>query len=147
MTVVVMQRMAIYLNTTCVAPSSVVIQQHYGRTASFNRTWAEFKVEFGDVSGNYWIGNERLHQLTLNERYKLRIDLRAKYDYEWYWAEYMNFFVDDESAGYRLYVGGYSGTAGNCMSPSSGMKFTTRDRDNDLLANANCAVISEGAGF
>ena len=30
----------------------------------FNRDWNSYREGFGDASGNYWIGNEHLHQIT-----------------------------------------------------------------------------------
>jgi len=30
----------------------------------FNRGWNSYREGFGDASGNFWIGNEHLHQLT-----------------------------------------------------------------------------------
>ena len=53
--------------------------------------------------------------------------------------------VEDENQGYRLHIGGYRGTAGDSMGPGpyshnlDGMKFTTRDRDNDKGEGSNCA--------
>jgi len=43
----------------------------------FNRSWDEFKVGFNDIKGNYWLGNELLHQLTKNGLYKLRFELKS----------------------------------------------------------------------
>jgi Fibrinogen beta and gamma chains, C-terminal globular domain len=119
-------------------PETVLVQQHYGGTTFFNRSWDEYKFEFGDVTGNYWIGNERLHQLTRDGHYKLRVDLEAKLNGQWYWAEYHNFRVWDESTKYRLDIGGYSGTAGDSLAYNNGMKFSTRDQDNDLWSS-HCA--------
>ena len=53
-----------------------LIQQNDG-SGFFNRSWVEFKVGFGDPSGNYWLGNDLLSQLTANYRYKLRFDLQS----------------------------------------------------------------------
>ena len=55
--------------------------------------------------------------------------------------------VEAEDQGYRLHIGGYSGTAGDGMAGSyslNGMKFTTWDRDNDKAEN-NCAQSWKGA--
>jgi len=53
-----------------------------------NRSWAEFKEGFGDPSGNYWLGNDLLSQLTANYRYKLRFDLQQYGTGKWYYAEH-----------------------------------------------------------
>jgi hypothetical protein len=87
-------------------------------TTFFQRTWAEFKAGFGNISGNYWIGNEQLHQLTMNGQYRLRVDLQAKLDCQWYWAEYSQFVVGNEASFYQLTLSGYTGTAGDCMTCS-----------------------------
>jgi len=56
----------------------LLIQQNINGSNFFNRSWAEFKVGFNDSRGNYWLGNELLHQLTYSGgRYKLRFDLQA----------------------------------------------------------------------
>ena len=55
--------------------------------------------------------------------------------------------MDTEANGYRLTVGGYTGTAGDEMVVGgsvyhdlNGMKFTTVYNDNDIAPNINCAV-------
>ena len=47
--------------------------------------------------------------------------------------------------GYRLHIGGYSGNAGDSMNyhNHNGMKFSTRDRDNDK-SSGNCAQAYNG---
>jgi len=115
--------------------------------ASFNRTWAEFKAGFGNQTGNYWIGNDALYQLTKGGRYKMRFDLQSRNNSLWYWAEYSTFIVGNESTGYMLKIGGYSGNVTtDAASTQNGMSFTTFDRDNDAYAGANCAEVF-GGGF
>jgi len=124
----------------------VLIQQYDG--SGFNRPWAEFKVGFGDPSGNYWLGNDLLSQLTANNRYKLRFDLQQNGTGNWYYAEYSTFRVLSEADNYTLQVGGFSG---NASFDAFGLyqntgKFTTFDRDNDRWSSENCAAI-RGGGF
>ena len=71
----------------------MLIQQNVDGSNFFNRSWAEFRVGFGDPSGNYWLGNELLSQLTANNTYKLRFDLQSRNTSNWYYAEYSTFIV------------------------------------------------------
>jgi len=125
----------------------LLIQQNVDGSDFFNRSWAEFKVGFGDPNGNYWLGNELLSQLTKNNSYKLKFDLQSRYT-SWYHAEYSTFRVLTEADNYKLQVAGYSGNAGrDAFRYQNGMMFTTYDRDNDQLSNKpNCAV-QYGGGF
>ena len=126
----------------------MLIQQNVDGSDFFNRSWAEFKVGFNDSNGNYWLGNELLSQLTLNNRYKLKFDLQSRSNFSnWYHAEYSTFRVLTETSNYELVVAGYSGNAGNdALSHQNGMMFSTYDRDNDLWSGVNCAV-RHGGGF
>ena len=131
----------------------LLIQQNVdGSTDFFNRSWEEFKVEFNDSRGNYWLGNELLHQLTSTGRYKLRIDLQARGNLSWYYAEYSGFLVLSKQTNYLLRVHGYSGNVGVDAFGTyhNNMMFTTYDRDNDQWTNSdsnnNCAV-AHGGGF
>ncbi len=53
--------------------------------------------------------------------------------------------IEGEDQGYLLHVGGYRGDAGDSMAGSgsvyinNGMKFSTRDRDNDKWGSGSCA--------
>jgi len=113
----------------------------------FNRSWAEYKVGFNDSNGNYWLGNDLLHQLTNTpySAHKLRFDLHAT-NGSWYYAEYSRFIVDSEASKYRMHVSGYSGNAGGYgFSYHDGSKFTTYDRDYDQYYKKT--AVSWGAGF
>lgn len=129
----------------------ILVQQHYAGTTFFDRDWDEYKKGFGDRCCNYWIGNDLLYTLTRSDLYSMRIDVIAQYGGRRYWAEYRTFRVDDEATGYRLHVGGYSGTAGDSFTMSyeslNGTKFSSRDRDNDMDVFRHCAALdNEGAG-
>lgn len=57
------------------------------------------------------LGNELLHVLTSNRKYKLRIDLED-FDGQKRYAQYSTFSISSSADGYRLNVDGYSGNAG-----------------------------------
>ena len=60
-------------------------------------------------------GNENLHLITSNKRYKLRIEL-ADWEGNTRYAEYDNFRVGSEQEKYKLIsIGTYSGNAGQHM--------------------------------
>ena len=130
----------------------MLIQQNVGGSNYFfNRSWEEFKVGFNDSRGNYWLGNELLHQLTYSGPYKLRFDLQDR-NGSWYYAEYSTFIVYSETSNYKITVSGYSGNAGDAFLYANNLSFTTYDRDNDPFTHSypsyknNCAVYN-GAGF
>jgi len=110
----------------------------------FNRSWAEFKVGFNDSRGNYWLGNDLLHQLTNEARYKLRCLVQARSNGVVYVANYGTFLVASESTNYTLRVAEYSGNAGDSMSYHNGMMFSTYDIDNDRDDSGNCAQVFAG---
>jgi len=108
----------------------------------FNRSWSEFKAGFNDSRGNYWLGLELLHRLTLSGRYKLKFELQSRLNLNWYYAEYRTFIVLGETLEYLVHMGGYSGNAGqDSFRLQNGMMFSTFDRDNDQSMK-NCARLN-----
>ena len=63
-------------------------------------------------------------------------------------AMYESFKILDSSQEYEIRVSGYRespGSAGDSLKYHSGMKFTTKDKDNDKDAKHNCASVYKGA--
>ena len=136
--------MCVYSVADC---TPLLIQQNDG-SGSMNRSRAEYKVGFGERSGNYWLGNDLLSQLTANFRYKLRFDLQQYGTGTWYYAEYSRFRVLPEPY-YALKVGGFSGNVSDDAFGrySNGERFSTFDFDNDRWwTSGNCAA-ALGGGF
>lgn len=129
-----------------------VIQQRLDGSVSFNRTWAEYKKGFGNLRGEFWLGNDHIHLLTKSKDMVLRIDLE---DFEGVreYSKYDEFYVANEYLRYRLSISGYSGTAGNAISFNKHFNhdqkfFSTPDRDNDMYPSGNCgAYYSSGWWF
>ena len=80
-----------------------VIQRRFDGSVDFYRNWADYKAGFGDSSGEFWFGNENLHQLTKDRNYKLKIELVDK-DGTVAVVEYRTFIVGDEKSYYTLTV-------------------------------------------
>ncbi|KAM5165015.1 angiopoietin-related protein 2-like [Mantella aurantiaca] len=92
-----------------------VIQRRQDGSVNFSRTWEEYKEGFGDLSGDFWLGNEKVHQLTREGGFGLRIDLEDWSGQRKY-AAYREFSVGDEASGYRLHVLVAGGTAEDSFS-------------------------------
>ncbi|KAL3885244.1 hypothetical protein ACJMK2_025332 [Sinanodonta woodiana] len=118
------------------------IQRRVSGDVDFYRNWSDYKQGFGDLNGNFWVGNNNIYDLTAQGNYTLRIDLSVS-DTNKTYAMYSSFKVGDENSGFFLTAGGYNGTAGDSFSYHSGAKFTTKDQDNDV-DGTNCAELYKG---
>jgi ficolin len=109
-----------------------VIQRRVSKS-DFFKTWDEYETGFGNLSDNFYLGNRIIHEITSQgkyQKYQLRVDLTT-FQGESAYAEYSQFSIGDSESSYRLDVSGYSGTAGDALGYHNGMKFSTKDRDND----------------
>ncbi|XP_078314406.1 ryncolin-1-like isoform X2 [Crassostrea virginica] len=120
-----------------------VIQNRMDKSTDFYRTWKEYKAGFGSPSQNYWIGNDVIHLLTKNKPQRLRVELQ-RFSGETGYAEYSTFAVGNEASKYRLNVSGFKGNIGDSLVYHNGMKFSTRDQDNDK-SGRNCSQDYHGA--
>jgi len=81
-------------------------------SVDFYRNWYSYKLGFGALNGEFWLGNDNLvAALQANLKNELRIDFESTTNEQAY-AKYSSFNVGDESTGYTLSVSGYNGTAG-----------------------------------
>ncbi|XP_078484274.1 uncharacterized protein LOC100175832 [Ciona intestinalis] len=110
-----------------------VFQRRYDGSEDFQRNWDDYKVGFGNNSGEFWLGLEALHQMTRRSGCRLRVDI-WDYSEDHAFAEYSEFSIGDEASLYRLYIDGYSGTSGDSMTQHNNVPFSTIDRDNDSHA-------------
>ncbi|XP_028919832.1 fibrinogen C domain-containing protein 1 [Ornithorhynchus anatinus] len=125
-----------------------VFQRREDGSVNFFRGWEAYRDGFGKLTGEHWLGLKRIHALTTQASYELHIDLED-FDNGTAYAHYGTFgvglfSVDPEEDGYPITIAEYSGTAGDSFLKHNGMKFTTKDRDNDHSEN-NCASFYHGA--
>ncbi|XP_067032807.1 microfibril-associated glycoprotein 4-like [Acropora muricata] len=120
-----------------------VFQKRRDGSIDFYRNWDAYKRGFGNVNGEFWLGLDKIHRLTVSGNTKLHVDLEDIHGSTAF-AEYNSFTVASERAKYQLSLGRYSGTAGDALSYHRGQTFSTKDRNNDLYS-ANCAVTYTGA--
>ncbi|XP_033757340.1 ficolin-1-like [Pecten maximus] len=123
--------------------SRMVIQRRTSEDVDFYRNWADYKSGFGNLMGNFWIGNDILHILTNSPRI-LRVELEA-WDGTKGYAQYSEFQVANEALNYRLSVQGFSGNVSyDVFGSHNGYAFTTFNRDNDIKEDENCALQYRG---
>ncbi|XP_072167985.1 ficolin-2-like [Diadema setosum] len=125
--------------------SEQLLRRRADGSLRFDRLWREYKVGFGDVMSEHWLGNEKIYHLTAQRDYELRVELGDVEGNEAF-AIYKSFRIDNETMKYRLHVSGYCGNAGDSLSAHDGRFFTSRDQDNDIYNN-NCARIHFGSAW
>lgn len=123
----------------------LVIQNREDGALNFYKSWLDYVHGFGSLSGEFWLGLEKLHALTSSEIHELLI-LLEDFDGNHRWAHYSAFVLAGEKEHYAISVlGHYNGTAGDSLSYHAGHKFSTFDMDNDGWGDGNCAQAHSGA--
>ena len=119
-----------------------VFQRRKDGSVDFHRNWKDYENGFGDVTGDFWLGNKWIHALTSLGTTELRIDFDGGR-----YVKYTKFSVGDAASKYKLTESGYSGSAGlgdQLNYYHNNMKFSTYDQDNDGTDRDNCALLFKG---
>nr|XP_009937902.1 PREDICTED: tenascin-R [Opisthocomus hoazin] len=136
------QRVQVYCDMTTDGGGWIVFQRRQNGLTDFFRKWADYRVGFGNLEDEFWLGLDNIHKITSQGRYELRIDMRD--GQEAAYAYYDKFSIGDSRSLYKLRIGDYNGTSGDSLSYHQGRPFSTKDRDNDV-AVTNCAMSYKGA--
>uniref|UniRef100_A0A182Y0M0 Fibrinogen C-terminal domain-containing protein n=1 Tax=Anopheles stephensi TaxID=30069 RepID=A0A182Y0M0_ANOST len=121
----------------------VVIQHRFNGTEEFYRNWTEYENGFGTLDEEFWLGNEKIYQLTAEKPREIAFVME---DFEGNKgiARYASFKLGDKTEKYTLKsLGSFSGTAGDSLSRNVGSKFSTYDMDNDR-SSSHCALLYVG---
>ncbi|XP_028140670.1 microfibril-associated glycoprotein 4 isoform X2 [Diabrotica virgifera virgifera] len=120
------------------------IQKRFDGSQDFYLGWRDYKFGFGDLNGEFWMGLENIYHMTAFETNELLIELTDR-DKKNAYAQYTSFSIGPEKDGYPLNVlKGFSGDAGDALTPHLNAKFTTHDVDQDTNPG-NCAQMYNGA--
>ncbi|XP_029565542.1 tenascin-R isoform X8 [Salmo trutta] len=136
------QPIQVYCDMTTDGGGWMVFLRRQNGNLEFFRNWKNYTGGFGDMNDEFWFGLANLHKMTASGQYELRVDLRdnGKSAY----AQYDKFTIAEPRSRYKMYLGTYSGTAGDSMIYHHGRPFSTYDNDNDI-AVTNCALSYKGA--
>ncbi|XP_049297105.1 fibrinogen-like protein A [Anopheles funestus] len=122
----------------------IVFQHRFNGSTDFYRNWQEYKNGFGNLEGEFWLGLDRIHQLTASRPHELVVLLENLRGHKMH-AKYDQFEIGDEYEKYVLKkLRNYSGSHGDFFYHDRGMKFSTFDADNDK-STKNCAETLNGA--
>ncbi|XP_032631326.1 angiopoietin-related protein 7 isoform X2 [Chelonoidis abingdonii] len=119
-----------------------IIQRRKVGLISFNRDWKQYKEGFGNIRGDFWLGNENIYRLSRRPTL-LRVELE---DWEGNirYAQYNQFTLSNEFNSYRLFLGNYTGNTGHdSLRYHNNTAFSTKDKDNDKCVD-DCAALRKG---
>ncbi|XP_022595584.1 tenascin-like isoform X1 [Seriola dumerili] len=136
------QPLRVYCDMTTDGGGWMVFLRRQNGKLEFFRNWKNYTAGFGSMNDEFWLGLSNLHKITSSGHYELRVDMRDKGELAY--AQYDKFTIAEPRTRYKVYIGAYSGTAGDSMTYHQGRPFSTYDNDNDV-AVTNCALSYKGA--
>ena len=92
----------------------------------------------------HWLGTHNIHVLSNQDLYSLRVEL-TDWNRQVRVAEYSSFLVTDEQDGYRMFVSGFSGDAGDGLSNHHGFEFKVATGATDTTSGSDCVPLVHGA--
>ncbi|XP_053692434.1 ficolin-1-like [Sabethes cyaneus] len=130
----------VYCDHTVENGGWTVIHRRFDGKLNFNRNWDDYRRGFGNLQSEYWLGLEKMHQITRNDNYELLV-VMTSFKGTTKSARYNRFMVGSEFENYKLTVGQFiSGDTDDELSHHDGNMFSTKDRDNDKHEKS-CAEI------
>jgi hypothetical protein len=133
---------SVYCDMTTDGGGWIVFQRRQDGSVDFYRDWDDYRNGFGYLNGEFWLGLDKIYHLTKVPQL-LRIDLGDFHGKKKY-AKYTNFAIGNERMKYPITLGRYSGNAGDSLLSHQGMKFSTKDMDNDIYEQ-HCSTMYHGA--
>ena len=93
-------------------------------SVDFYLDWSDYKYGFGSVASEHWLGNDKIHRLSTQKAYQLRVDLED-FDENTTYALYDQFNLGTETTKYTLLAGSYSGDAGIFIIQFNSVQFNS----------------------
>ena len=92
-----------------------VILNRVDGSQDFNLDWIAYREGFGNIEGEHWLGNEKLHQITSKKNCSMKMEVAYCDTEEKGYALYETFMVGAENSNYMMFVNGYSRTTGQIV--------------------------------
>ncbi|XP_070701311.1 angiopoietin-related protein 3-like [Pempheris klunzingeri] len=122
-----------------------VIQRRGDGSVNFDQNWEMYENGFGHFQGEFWLGLRKIHSLAAQGNSVLHIQLE-----DWKqgrrFVEY-RFYLNGPESNYTIHLTHLSGNLPDPMSNHTGIKFSTKDRDNYSHQDFNCAHNTGGWWF
>ena len=127
-------------------------------TQDFAKEWSDFKTGFGDVSDQFWLGNDFLHEMTTtatSQKHYVMV-YGKKEDGTEAISKYGSFYIENDENFYRMnfnntLLSGIHSLKDNSKidnrKDNNGMAFSTKDKDNDLIEDKSCVNYYETGAF
>ncbi|XP_017083723.1 techylectin-5A [Drosophila eugracilis] len=130
-------------------PAWTVIQNRDGTInpiENFNRSWDEYRAGFGNLSQDFWFGNEFTHKILYRDDHELRVELWEEQE-PMDLAEYSLFRLDSESYSYQISVeGDFRGSLPDVLGQHNLMDFSTYDRRMETTTSADSTCAEDYGG-
>ncbi|XP_067685874.1 techylectin-5B-like [Haliotis asinina] len=119
------------------------IQIHDDGSTHFNRSWQEYKDGFGDLTKDFWLGNDKIAYITNGRSQLLLFKTKDISSTVYRQRIYKSFTLSQDGLYTMTYERSWAHIrpeyiGGDCLAELKGQPFSTFDRDNDE-SPLNCA--------
>ncbi|KAG9473161.1 hypothetical protein GDO78_014011 [Eleutherodactylus coqui] len=119
-----------------------VIQRRTDGSMDFNQTWEDYTQGFGDLSGEFWLGLQKIFSLSQQADYILHIELQDWKNNQRF-VEYL-FTLGGEDTSFRLQVSEVLGNIPSALPEHTPLAFSTSDHHAQHL---NCPAETSSGGW
>ena len=131
---------SVFCDQTTQGGGWTVIQRRIDGSVDFYRNWKEYKHGFGNLNGEFWLGNDNIHELTYHLPKKSTLLVELKISGTKKVAQYQSSSMKDERSKYKMEILEFSGNVTDYLNYNNNGNFSTYDQDNDG-SSAHCAQL------
>ena len=104
-----------------------VFQRRCDGSEDFFRDWFDYQFGFGNLTREFWLGNEFIHRIVSMCPHELRIELED-FDNDPRYAKYLLFSIGSVDDGFKLTIDGFRGNVTDSLKGHNGHQFSTKDK-------------------